>query len=449
MLKRFVFVCALLLASVAVQAQEKPKGDSISFQKQIAPIFRASCIGCHSDKTSMGGLSLVSYAKTMKGGKGGAQVIAGKSTESRLVKYLLGTAQPKMPIGGSLKPTEIELIKHWIDQGARIDPSLPDTVAPAPIAMPRLDVPAPVNALLFTQDGKSLVVGTYQQVQFFNVATHELERVWSGHADAVRALAFTKDGKRLIAGGGTPGTSGEIRVLNLETDKVELTLGEHSDIVNSVAVTPNNKKLLSASTDKSIRIWDLTTGKLLNTLRDHADAVFSLSLTPDGKYMTSSSADRSVKVWDVEAARRLYSLNAHEDWIYNVTLSPDGRRFVSTSADSSAKLWNFDPSNSGTVFGMRHEGPVLASAFSADSKNFATTSADKVVKLWKLDGNNFKTFKEAKDWLYAVCFSPDGKLLAAGAWDGTILLWNIESGKLEATLSTRNAKPKPPIPAKQ
>ena len=156
-----------------------------------------------------------------------------------------------------------------------------------------------------------------------------------------------------------------------------MTLGEHSDIVNSVVVTPNNKKLLSASTDRSIRIWDFTNGKLLSTMRDHADAVFSISLTPDGKYLTSSSADRSVKVWDVEAARRLSSLNAHEDWIYNVTLSPDGRRFVSASADGSAKLWNFDPNNSGTAFGMRHEGAVLASAFSADSKNFATTSADR------------------------------------------------------------------------
>lgn len=438
----------LAITAVSAQTQEKPKGDFVSFQKQVAPIFRSSCIGCHSDKTSMGGLSLVSYAKTIKGGKGGAQLVPGKSAESRLVKYILGTALPKMPIGGSLKPIEIDLIKRWIDQGARIDPSLPDTVAPLPIAMPMLDVPAPVHALLFSPDNKSLVVGTYQQVQFFNLATHARERVWAGHQDAVRTLTFTKDGKRLVAGGGSPGTGGEIRVLNLETGKTDLTLGEHSDIVNGVAVTPDDKKLISASTDKSIRIWDLATGKLLSNLRDHADAVFSLSISPDGKYMTSSSADRSVKVWDVAAARRLYSLSAHEDWIYSVTLSPDGKRFVSTSADGSAKLWNFGTSDSGTVFGIRHEGAVLASAFSPDSQRFATASADKLVKLWKLDGNNFQTFKDAKDWVYSVCFSPNGKWLAGGTWDGSILLWNIETGKLETVLSTRNSKPTASIPAK-
>lgn len=435
-----VFCVMVLCGAEPAHAQGSAKGDFVSFQKQIAPIFRASCIGCHSDKTTMGNLNLVSHAKTMKGGKGGAQIIPNKSGESKLVKYLLGTAQPKMPIGGSLKPAEIDLIKRWIDQGARLDPTLPDTQAPPPIAMPFIDAPAPVTSLLFSPDNKSLVVGTYRQVQFFNLESGAREKVWDGHLDTVRTLAYTKDGKRLVAGGGTPGTAGEIRVLNLETNKTILTLGEHSDIVNAVVVTPDNKKLISASTDKSLKIWDLETGKLLNTLRDHADAVFGLSLSPDGKYLTSSSADRSVKVWDVAAARRLYSLSAHEDWIYSVTLSPDGRRFVSTSADNSAKLWNFGTGDSGVAFGIRHEGAVLASAFANDSQRFATASADKAIKLWRVDGANFKTFTDAKDWVYAVCFSPDGKRLAAGTWDGAVLVWNIESGKLETTLSTRTPK---------
>ena len=59
--------------------------------------------------------------------------------------------------------------------------------------------------------------------------------------------------------------------------------------------------------------------------------------------------------------------------------------------------------------------------------------------------NNFKTLKEAKDWVYAVCFSPDGKTVVGGTWDGSILIWNVESGKLEATLSTRNPKTTAPV----
>ncbi|MCX6379670.1 MAG: hypothetical protein NT023_09380 [Armatimonadetes bacterium] len=422
-----------LLTCSGVQAQSK--GDLISFQKQISPIFRASCIGCHSEKSAMGGLILTSYAKTMKGGKGGAQVIPGKSAESRLVKYLIGTAQPKMPIGGSLKTAEIDLIKKWVDQGAKIDPSLPDTQAPPPLKMPMRATPAPVTALLFL-DNKTLLVGTYKQVQFWNIETKTMEKVWDGHADNVRSLALTKSGKRLVAAGGSPGAGGEIRVLNLETSATVLTLNEHSDIVNTVVITPDDKKIISASTDKSIKIWEMETGKLLNTLRDHADAVYGLAITPNGKVLASCSADRSVKVWNLDTAKRIYSLDAHDDWIFSLAISPNGSRLISTSADSSAKLWNFGEGGSGVAFGIGHSGAALASAFASDNQRFATASADKSIKLYRADGNNYKTLTDAKDWVYSVRYSPNDKLLVGGTWDGSILIWNTDTFKLETTLST-------------
>ncbi len=423
---------ALLMCSGALA---QGKSDAISFQKQIAPIFRASCIGCHAEKSAMGGLVLTSYAKLMKGGKGGAQLVPGKSAESRLVKYLLGTAQPKMPIGGSLKTAEIDLIKKWVDQGAKIDPSLPDTQAPPPIKMPMRAVAAPVTALLFLND-KTLLAGTYKQVQFWNLETKTLDKVWDGHADNVRSLALTKSGKRLVAAGGSPGAGGEIRVLNLETGETVLTINEHSDIVNAVVITPDDKKIISASTDKSIKIWELETGKLLNTLRDHADAVYGLAITPNGKVLASSSADRSVKVWNLDTAKRIYSLDAHEDWIFSLAISPNGSRLISTSADNSAKLWNFGEGGSGVAFGIGHGGAVLACAFASDNQRFATASADKSVKLYKVDGSNYKTLTDAKDWVYSVRFSPNDKLIAGGTWDGSILLWNTETFKLETILST-------------
>ena len=46
------------------------------------------------------------------------------------------------------------------------------------------------------------------------------------------------------------------------------------------------------------------------------------------------------------------------------------------------------------------------------------------------------TFPEAKDWLYSVRFSLDRKLLAAGTWDGMVLLWTVADAKPLAALST-------------
>jgi WD40 repeat protein len=101
-------------------------------------------------------------------------------------------------------------------------------------------------------------------------------------------------------------------------------------------------------------------------------------------------------------------------------------------------VWKFGPEGSEAVRPLGGHGHgVLSVAITADGQFAATASADKTVKIWKVgDGANAATLTDAKDWVYAVRFSPDGKRLAAGTWDGHVYLWNVETRKSEGALST-------------
>jgi WD40 repeat protein len=415
----------------------------VSFHREVLPIFRAACVGCHGEKNPSSGLNLTSYVSLMRGGKGGAPVVPGKSGDSRLVKYLLGTLQPKMPVGGALKTAEIDRIRQWIDAGAKVDAPIAATGAPAAPAMPMFAAPTPVTALAFSPDNKTLAVGAYKEVQFWDVETRRLAHVWRGHADTIHALVFSRDGKWLAAGGGTPGVSGEVRLWDVGAGREARILGEHTDVVNALAFDPKGSRIASGSVDKTIRVWEVATGKALATLRDHSDAVWGVAYSPDGKYLVSSSADRSVKVWDAATWKRLYSIAAHEDTVYAVEFSPDGRSLLSSSGDQSAKVWTFGPESSGLARVLAgHHLAVLAATFAPDGKVVATASADKSVKLWTAaDGKNTITLGDPKDWVYTVRFSPDRKHLAAGTWSGDVLLWNAADGKLEGALSTMRFPP--------
>ena len=103
----------------AVGAAERSGQAKVDFARDIQPIFAANCYQCHSAKKASGQLRLDAKAAAMKGGLSGAVIVAGNSKDSRLMHRLLGlNDEARMPMGGQLKPEQIELIKRWIDEGA-------------------------------------------------------------------------------------------------------------------------------------------------------------------------------------------------------------------------------------------------------------------------------------------------------------------------------------------
>ena len=93
------------------------------------------------------------------------------------------------------------------------------------------------------------------------------------------------------------------------------------------------------------------------------------------------------------------------------------------------------------VYGIReqnrlsgHKDNVWAVAFSPNGKIIASASGDKSIKLWKLDGTELKTLEGHDGSVFALNFSPSGKLIASASADNTIKLWKLD-GSLLKTLS--------------
>ena len=93
---------------------------AIDFNKDIEPIFQASCIKCHGGDNAQGKLRLDSEAGVLKGGVSGPALVPGHSGDSLLVKRLSGLGDaPRMPMGGDPLPSDkIDLIRAWIDHGS-------------------------------------------------------------------------------------------------------------------------------------------------------------------------------------------------------------------------------------------------------------------------------------------------------------------------------------------
>ena len=89
--------------------------DLVDFEKQIAPIIKASCVKCHGPEKPKGKLRLDTKAEAMKKG-----IKPGKPDDSTFYTLLISTdADERMPEKAPALPKEqTDLIKKWIEQGA-------------------------------------------------------------------------------------------------------------------------------------------------------------------------------------------------------------------------------------------------------------------------------------------------------------------------------------------
>ena len=110
-----------------------PQAEDVDYATRIKPLLAARCHKCHGPEKQKSKLRLDYRAGAFQGGDSTPNVIVpGKSARSDMVRRIR-SADPDVrmpPKGDRLSPKEIELIRRWIDEGAKwpaaADPSVPE-----------------------------------------------------------------------------------------------------------------------------------------------------------------------------------------------------------------------------------------------------------------------------------------------------------------------------------
>jgi ankyrin repeat protein len=122
---RSILAFAVCLAVPAV-SQSK-----VDFARDVQPIFRQNCLGCHGPNLATSGLRLDRKSSVFK--DSARRVVPGSTQNSFLYHRLIGAEYGlQMPPTGPLKPAQIATIKAWIEQGAEWPDALSNESSAAP-----------------------------------------------------------------------------------------------------------------------------------------------------------------------------------------------------------------------------------------------------------------------------------------------------------------------------
>ncbi|MCL6502170.1 MAG: PSD1 and planctomycete cytochrome C domain-containing protein [Pirellulales bacterium] len=127
--RRWLLLAALLVAGSS-RASE-PAGAAPRFERDIAPLLAAHCMGCHGLHEREAGLDLRSVAGILRGGDSGPAAIAGDAAGSLVIQRI---ERGEMPPNGAPGPSAEQLAKlaAWIAAGLPADQ--PDVVwSPPPV----------------------------------------------------------------------------------------------------------------------------------------------------------------------------------------------------------------------------------------------------------------------------------------------------------------------------
>ncbi len=460
-------VIGLALAAVFFSAPQAARAQEVSFIKDIAPILKENCFACHDAKKKKGKLDMTTYENFRKGGGKDDPIEPGKHKESYLYDVLVTDGLNRMPpkdVGDALTKKQIDLIVKWIDQGAKLDGGLKPKddlqrelrvrwTPPQPFAS--YAKPVIVNSLVFTPDGKKLVVGGYHELTIWDATAGKLEKRIFTRAERAWNMLFLPDGKLVVAGT-RPGQEGDVRIYDINAGKPTMHGGVPSvdgvndkkvlvkdllqveDAIHGLALSSDGKKLAAGGTDRILRVWDTATWKLEHGIENHADWIFGLAFSPDGKYIASASRDKTAKVWDLSAKESLLTFPDHQNPVQAVVFSPDGKNGISVGDDTNVRVWAVSGGKQVKTIGG-HSKQIFRVVAALKAPIIATASADMTVKTFDpVAGTALKSMTGFTDFVLCVALSADGSLVAGGSYNGEVRIFKTADASL---VTSFNASP--------
>ncbi|RIJ77502.1 hypothetical protein D1871_07190 [Nakamurella silvestris] len=276
-------------------------------------------------------------------------------------------------------------------------------------------------AVNFSRDGSLLAVaGDKGNIELWNVtdptAPVSAGPVLSTDGAAIFAMDFAPVGAVLAAADGE-GTAHRWDLADPAAPKALPELAAPKE-ARSLAFSSSGLMAVGGD-DGQVDLWRSTDAETpVGAVKQGSSVVTAATFSPDGHSLAVGTKAGAVLIWDISdpatPVDTKVELETFDSWVNTISYSADGKTLAAGSSDNSVKVW--DLSTTGLRYTFQHSGPATGVHFLA-SGDLLTSSSDGTTRRWHLPG---PVLTGAKDTIFSLSYTADSTTLFAGSASRTV-----------------------------
>ncbi|XP_028614375.1 WD repeat and HMG-box DNA-binding protein 1 [Grammomys surdaster] len=251
-----------------------------------------------------------------------------------------------------------------------------------------------------------------------------------GHTEGHTEVCFDDSGSYIV----TCGSDGDVRMWEDldDDDPKSVNVGE-----KAFSCALKNGKLVTAVSNNTVQVYTFPEGVPDGILTRFTTNANHVVFNGDGSKIAAGSSDFLVKVVDVMDNSQQQTFRGHDAPVLSLSFDPKDIFLASASCDGTVRVWNISDQTCAVSWPVLqksndvvHAKSICRLAWQPQAGKLLAVPVEKSVKLYRREtwSNPFDLSDSSiSQTLNIVTWSPCGQYLAAGAINGLIVVWNVET----------------------